>query len=364
MQAVLNKQREPLQIEEDLRWQAVLDKDRQFDGRFVFAVSSTHIYCRPSCASKRPRRDRVTFYETPLAAEAAGFRACRRCKPQDVQKDPRLLLVKRVCELIDADPEGNLTLDAIGSVVGLSSFHLQKAFKSEMGISPREYAAARKAERFREGVRAGEKITSAMYDAGYGSSSRLYERAGAELGMTPATYGRGGANTKISYTITSCSLGLLLVAATEKGVCSVRLGDNAEELERGLREEFDAAAITRSDRQLSRMVEDITLQIESHEGLIDLPLDIRSTAFQRLVWRALRDIPVGETRSYSEVAKAIGRPAAVRAVARACATNPVAIVIPCHRVIREDQSLGGYRWGLERKKTLLAGERAKKTNRK
>ena len=357
MQAVLNKEVEPLQNAAELRWQAVLDKDKKFDGRFVFAVSTTHIYCRPSCPSKRPRRDRVSFYESPAHAEEAGFRACRRCHPNTVSQDPRVSLVKRVCELIDADPEGKLTLEELSGVVGLSSFHLQRAFKSEMGISPREYAAARKAERFREGVRAGVKVTAAMYDAGYGSSSRLYERAGSELGMTPATYGRGGANTKIGYTITTCSLGSLIVAATEKGVCSVRLGDDPAELESELFDEFNAATIERNDGELSKVVRDITLQIETHEGLIDLPLDIRSTAFQRLVWQALSDIPVGETRSYSEVAKAIGRPAAVRAVARACATNPVAVVIPCHRVIREDQSLGGYRWGLERKKKLLAAER-------
>lgn len=358
MQAVLNKQEEPLQNAAELRWQAVLNKDKKFDGRFVFAVSSTHIYCRPSCPSKRPRRDRVSFFESPAAAEDAGFRACRRCHPKTANQDARVGLVKRVCELIDADPEGKLTLEEISGVVGLSSFHVQRAFKNEMGISPREYAAARKAQRFREGVRAGVKITAAMYDAGYGSSSRLYERAGAELGMTPATYGRGGADTKISYSITTCSLGSLLVAATEKGVCSVRLGDDPAELESELVDEFNAATIERNEGELSEVVKDITLQIERHEGLIDLPLDIRSTAFQRLVWQALRDIPVGETRSYSEVAKAIGRPAAVRAVARACATNPVAVVIPCHRVIREDQSLGGYRWGLERKKKLLAAERA------
>ena len=358
MRAVLNMQEELFQTSDELRWRAVLDKDRKADGQFVFAVSSTKIYCRPSCPSRRPRRDHVSFYESPTAAETAGFRACLRCHPQTANEDARVTLVKRVCELIDADPEGKLTLDEISGVIGLSSFHLQRAFKGEMGISPREYAAARKAQRFREGVKAGERIASAMYGAGYGSSSRLYESAEAELGMSPATYGRGGANVKINYTVMPCDLGWLLVAATEKGVCAVKLGDSIEQLERELRDEFNAATIEKSDRGLSDAVSTITRQLDLKQGLIQLPLDVRSTAFQRLVWRALRNIPSGETRSYSDIAQAIGRPAAVRAVARACASNPVALVIPCHRVIREDKSLGGYRWGLERKKKLLAKERA------
>lgn len=356
MSAVLSEQSQLLPNETDRRWQAVIAKDKGSDGQFVFAVSSTKIYCRPSCPSRRPRRDRVTFYDSPASAEAAGFRACRRCQPKATPA--RATMIKRVCQLIDDDPEGSLSLDQLSQLVGLSSFHLQRAFKAEMGISPREYAAARKAERFREGVKSGERVTSAMYGAGYGSSSRLYESAEAELGMTPATYGRGGANTTINFTITKCALGHLLVAATEKGVCSVRLGEDAKQLEADLREEFYAAVINRNDHEVGDSMESIIAYVESKNTRLDLPLDIRSTAFQRNVWRALREIPFGETRSYSEVAKAVGHPTAVRAVARACATNPVALVIPCHRVIREDKSLGGYRWGLERKQKLLKDERA------
>jgi AraC family transcriptional regulator, regulatory protein of adaptative response / methylated-DNA-[protein]-cysteine methyltransferase len=358
MQAVANKRLETLPTENDLRWQAVSERDKSFDGQFVFAVSSTSIYCRPSCPSRRPRRDRVAFYESPATAEAAGFRACRRCHPKQEAEDARVTLVKRVCELIDADLEGHVSLEKLSKRVGLSSFHIQRAFKSEMGISPREYAAARKAQRFREGVKAGEKIMSAMYGAGYGSSSRLYETAGAELGMSPATYGRNGANTKINYAITHCGLGHLLVASTGKGVCSVRIGDDPMQLSAELHEEFSAANITRSDAELSELLNLIVNHIESKQTRLDVPLDIRSTAFQRQVWRALREIPLGETRSYSDIAHEIGRASAVRAVARACASNPVALVIPCHRVIREDKSLGGYRWGLERKKKLLERERA------
>lgn len=354
MVAVLKRKTE-LFHDEDPRWQAVVNRDRKSDGKFVFAVSSTNIYCRPSCPSRRPRRDRVAFYESPVAAETAGFRACRRCHPQ--QSDARVAMVKRVCELIDADSGENLNLDELSKIVGLSRFHLQRAFKAEMGISPREYAAARKGERFRQGVKSGERVTAAMYDAGYGSSSRLYESADAELGMTPATYGRGGANTTITYAITEFELGQLLIAATPKGVCAVRLGDDPQRLARELHEEFYAAVIHRDDREMIKWVKMIISYAELKQPALELPLDVRSTAFQRQVWRALRDIPSGETRSYSEVAQAIGHPTAVRAVARACATNPVALVIPCHRVIREDKSLGGYRWGLDRKKKLLTEER-------
>jgi AraC family transcriptional regulator of adaptative response/methylated-DNA-[protein]-cysteine methyltransferase len=240
--------------------------------------------------------------------------------------------------------------------LGLSPFHFQRTFKSIMGLTPRQYAEACRANRFRDGVHKGEKITAAMYAAGYGSSSRLYERAEAELGMTPATYGRGGPRTRIKYAITDSPLGKLLVAGTDKGICAVRLGDSAATLESDLSKEYAAARIEKDEKRFTAVLEQIIDYLAAKLPRLELPLDIRATAFQRQVWEALRAIPLGETRSYSEVAREIGKPTSVRAVARACATNPVALVIPCHRVIREDQSLGGYRWGLERKKKLLASE--------
>lgn len=343
--------------EEEL-WQAILARDSQSDGEFVFAVSSTKIYCRPSCPSRRPRRDRVTFFNLPEAAEAAGFRACLRCHPKDAAAiDPQVEIVRRACVLIEElQKDGSVDLTTLGTRLGVSSFHLQRTFKSIMGVTPRQYAEARRISGFKESVRDGESITGAMYDAGFGSSSRLYERATAELGMTPATYARGGRGLGVNYAVADCSFGQLLVAATEKGICAVRLGDSAAALEADLSSEFSAARIERHDEPLGEWVREIIEHLEGGRPNLELPLDVRATAFQRRVWEALQKIPYGSTRSYGEVAQAIGRPTAVRAVARACATNPVALVIPCHRVIREDKSLGGYRWGLERKRKLLAQE--------
>lgn len=344
------------------RWLAVETKDARFDGSFVFAVSSTRIFCRPSCPSRRPRRERVTFFELPEAAEAAGFRACLRCHPKEGNPiDPQIELVRRACALIDElQNEAAVDLATLGRQLGISSFHLQRTFKSIMGVTPRQYAEARRMKGFRESVRAGESVTGAMYDAGFGSSSRLYERATAELGMTPATYARGGRGMRINYAIAACAFGYLLVAATEKGICAVRLGDSTDALATDLRNEFSAAQIERHDEPLGEWVREIIEHLDGARPSLDLPVDVRATAFQRCVWEELQRIPYGSTRSYGEVASAIGRPTAVRAVARACATNPVALVVPCHRVIREDKSLGGYRWGLERKQKLLANERAKR----
>jgi len=352
---------QPTQLQQDQEqlWAAVLEKDASFDGKFVFAVRSTGIYCRPSCPSRRPRRDRVTFFPLPESAEEAGFRACLRCHPKQVPAvDPQIEMVQEACRLIEQNEDETTTLDALSRQLGLSSFHLQRTFKSIMGITPRQYAESCRTNRFKSSVRNGESVTAAMYDAGYGSSSRLYERAAAELGMTPATYSRAGRETKINYTIVESALGYLLVAATDKGVCMVRLGDTAAALESDLQKEFAAAKIGRNNKELEKAVTQILDHLAGKQPRLDLPLDIQATAFQRQVWEALRSIPYGATRSYSEIAKEIGQPKAVRAVARACATNPVALVIPCHRVIREDRSLGGYRWGLERKKKLLEKEGA------
>lgn len=341
-------------------WQAVVTRDARFDGQFVFAVSSTKVYCRPSCPSRRPRRERVSFFRVPEAAEQAGFRACLRCKPRsNAVVDPQLALVQRVCQLLDASEEGEtVKLAELAAQAGVSAFHLQRTFKRVMGISPRQYVTARRFGNFKQLVREGESVTNALYDSGFNSSSRVYEQAAEELGMTPATYGRGGRGVTIDYTIVSSPLGRLLVAVTQRGVCAVRMGDNDAELERDLRTEFPAATIERADTSLRTTVEKILNHINNHEPHVDLALDIRATAFQRQVWEKLRAIPYGQTVSYGDVAKSLGKPGAVRAVGRACATNPVALVIPCHRVVREDESLGGYRWGLDRKKKLLEHERA------
>jgi AraC family transcriptional regulator of adaptative response/methylated-DNA-[protein]-cysteine methyltransferase len=344
----------------DQFWQAVMTRDARFDGQFVFAVSSTKVYCRPSCPSRRPRRERVSFFRMPEAAEQAGFRACLRCKPRaNGVVDPQLALVQRVCQLLDASGEGEtVKLAELAAQVGVSSFHLQRTFKRVMGISPRQYVTARKFGNFKQLVREGETVTNALYDSGFNSSSRVYEQAAEELGMTPATYGRGGRGVMIDYTIVASPLGRLLVAVTERGVCAVQMADSDAELEQDLRAEFPEATIERADASLRETVRKILDHLTNNEPHLDLPLDVRATAFQRQVWEKLRAIPYGQTVSYGDVAKSLGKPGAVRAVGRACATNPVALVIPCHRVVREDESLGGYRWGLERKKKLLAHERA------
>jgi AraC family transcriptional regulator of adaptative response/methylated-DNA-[protein]-cysteine methyltransferase len=345
--------------EDDARWQAVLDRNRRLDGAFVYGVASTGIYCRPSCPSRRPRRDRVSFFPVAEAAERAGFRPCRRCKPQQAAAaDPAIALARKVCRLIDA-AETIPSLDHIGEEVGMSPFHLQRRFKAVMGVTPRQYGEARRLDRFKKAVGAGEAVTGALYGAGYGSSSRLYEKAPVHLGMTPASYAKGGAGAEIAYTVAKSALGHLLVAATEKGVCMVSLGDNAAALERELRDDYPAAAVHRDDKSLAARVARTLSMLDGRAPDADLPLDLRATAFQWQVWSALCRIPAGETRTYGEIARAIGKPGAARAVGRACATNPVSLIVPCHRAVGSDGSLTGYRWGKERKKKLLERERGK-----
>ena len=345
-------------IKDDQLWQAVMAKDARFDGQFVFAVSSTGVYCRPSCPSRRAHRERVKFFELPEAAEQAGFRACLRCQPRRARiLDPQIELVQRVCRLLNSNENESLKLPELASQAGVSQFHLQRTFKRVMGISPRQYLAARKIDNFKTLVRKGETVTNSLYESGFNSSSRLYEHASEELGMTPATYSRGGRGVDISYTTADSSMGRLLVAVTERGVCAVRMADSDAALEKDLREEFPNAELKRDDSALRESVQKILNHLDKNEPRLDLPLDIKATAFQRQVWEHLRAIPYGQTVSYGDVAKALGKPGAVRAVGRACATNPVALVIPCHRVVREDKTLGGYRWGLDRKKKLLEHER-------
>ena len=339
------------------RWRIVLARDRRYDGAFVYGVRSTGIYCRPSCPSKRPRRAQVTFFSVPEVAERAGFRACRRCHPAQANgTDPRVATVRQACQLIDAHPDEPTGLATLAGAVGTTPHRLLRAFRSVLGVSPRQYRDQRRHDRFKTRLKEGRKVSPALYDAGYGSTSRVYERTHAQLGMTPATYSRGGRGARISYATVPCPLGWLLVAATERGICRIALGAAPRTLEGALRAEFPAADVTPDRGVLKPWLATLVGYLDGHEPHLDLPLDVRATAFQRRVWEELRKIPYGTTRSYSAVARAIGRPGATRAVARACASNPAALIVPCHRVVREDGSLGGYRWGVERKRALLERE--------
>lgn len=345
---------------DDPRWEAVLARDVRADGAFVYAVRTTGVYCRPTCPSRRPRRDSVAFFAGPDAAEIAGYRACRRCRPRGSAQPPAGLgQARRACAFIQAHAEEPLTLSRIASHVGASPFHLQRTFTKLVGISPRAYHEAVRAGRFRDGLRQGTPVSGAVYDAGYGSISRVYERRPTGRGMTPANYRRGGKGMTMTYTIVDSPVGRLMVAGTDQGICSVKLGDRDERLEQDLRREYPAAAIARDQSALGTWVRTLVSHLRGRTPHLDLPIDVRATAFQWKVWRYLQSIPYGETRAYSDVARAIGKPSAVRAVARACATNPVCLVVPCHRVVGKDGELTGYRWGVGRKKQLLDRERAK-----
>ena len=344
-------------------WQAVLARDAQFESSFVYAVRSTGIYCRPTCASRRPSRQQVAFYASPEAAEQAGFRPCRRCRPRGTAADSRSAqakLVERLCREIEAsldEGDGAITLTTLSQRVGTNPYQIQRSFKRVMGITPRQYADAKRLARLKSRLQKGQDVTGALYDAGYGSSRALYERAPSRMGMTPATYRKGGRGMRVGYTIADSPLGRLLVGATERGVCAVGLGDSDKALEANLAAEYPRAEIRRDDATLAPWVTAFLSHLQGRLPHLDLPVDVRATAFRWRVWEELRAIPYGSTRSYSDVARAIGQPRAVRAVAHACATNPVAVVIPCHRVVGKDGGLHGYRWGLERKQQLLALER-------
>lgn len=345
-------------IEPDIYWKAVEAKDTRFNGIFVYAVRSTKIYCKPSCPSRRPRRAQVSFFTSWADAEAGGFRACLRCLPRESPiHDPLIEIALSVCRVIEAREGEALSLDELGAELNMNPHHLQRTFKSVTGITPHQYGAAHRLKQFKSKVAEGRGVTEAMYESGYGSSSRLYERASQQLGMTPATYRRGGKGMFINYTIADCPLGRLLVAATERGVCSVRFGERDDQLEEALAAEYPAASIRRDGAQLVDCVKALLRHLEGTPFSLDLPLDVHATAFQLRVWEELRKIPYGETRSYQEIADRLGQPTATRAVARACAANPVAVITPCHRVVRGDGSLSGYRWGAERKRALLERER-------
>ena len=337
-------------------WAAVVNRDRLTDGSFVYAVSSTGVYCRPSCASRRPRRERVSFFATPDDAEAAGYRACLRCGNGDAVAQR----VERARRYLDAHVDERITLRELGRVAGLSPFHLQRTFQRLVGVTPKAYASARRTERFKRSLKRSNDVTSAIYEAGFGSSSRAYESADERLGMTPSAYRRGGDGMRIRFAVVDSPLGRLLVATTERGVCSVALGDDDARLVEALRREYPRAEVTRATDGLGEVASKVVEHLQGRSPSLQLPIDVTATAFQWRVWKALRDIPYGSTRSYAAIAAEIGRPRAVRAVARACASNRVALLIPCHRAVRTDGALGGYRWGSDRKAALLEREARRK----
>ena len=337
---------------------AVALHDARMDGAFVYAVRSTGIYCRPSCPSRRPHTRQILLFAQPEAAERAGFRACLRCHPRQARGNSQANLIRRVCGEIEGNADGPVSLRALAELTGLSASHLQRTFRQTMGITPRQYADTLRVARLKSELRKGKEVTTALHEVSYGSASRLYEKSDAQLGMTPATYRRGGRGMNISYTIAPCSLGRVLVAATERGISAVYLGDRDSDLASALRKEYPRAEIRCGSGDHAKWVRAIVRHLAGSNPRLDLPTDVVATAFQRRVWEALRSIPLGATRTYAEVARSIGRPSAIRAVAHACATNPAGIVVPCHRVVRADGTLGGYRWGLGRKKLLLEREKA------
>lgn len=339
---------------EDILWQAILDRNPEFDGKLFYGVHSTRIYCRSTCPSRKPGRSQVSFFDSPSAAEAQGFRPCKRCQPQNaVAVNSVQAKVLAACRYIETQTERMPTLTDIAAEVGLSPGYFQRVFKQIVGVSPFQYADAHRIQRLKYQLRQGEAIAPALYGAGYGSSSRLYEKASEQLGMTPATYQRSGHGEEIGYTIVRSPLGYLLVAATGKGLCSVRLGNTITELENELRQEFCKAQLEADVDELNEWTQALMDYLNGEHPLPNLPYDVQATAFQRRVWEALRQIPIGTTAVYSEIASAIGQPKSVRAVARACATNPVALAIPCHRVVPKSGGVGGYRWGIDRKQALL-----------
>lgn len=341
---------------EDLRWQALVDRDKRADSTFVYAVMTTGIYCRPGCPSRLAHRKNVTFYDTSSDAERAGFRACQRCHPDSASQTERhAQMVAKACRLIETSEELP-DLDHLAESVGLSRFHFQRLFKKVVGLTPGQYIANQRTRRVRSQLRTRPSVTEAIYEAGFNSNSRFYERSHETLGMTPSEYRKGGHGVAIKYSIAPCPLGHVLVAGTDRGICAVTLGENPSELETELFKSFPQASIEREDEALGDAIQTLLKYLHNPSQPLDLPLDIRGTAFQQQVWQALRLIPAGKTASYTEVAHRIGRPSAVRAVARACATNPVALIVPCHRVIGTTGKLSGYRWGLERKRKLLSRE--------
>lgn len=341
---------------DDPRWAAVVNRDPNADGQFYYSVMTTGVYCRPSCAARPARPENVQFHATRYEAEQAGFRPCKRCKPdQPSLVERHVATVAKVCRLI----ENSETLPSLGELAvhaGLSTYYFHRVFKAVTGLTPRAYAAAHRTMRIRNELKRSATVTNAIYDAGFNTSSRFYEKSNQLLGMTPSSYRAGGANTEIRFAIGECSLGSILVAESDRGICAISMGDDPDRLVRDLQDRFPQSNLIGGDSEFEQLVAKVVGFVEAPSIGFDLPLDIRGTAFQQRVWQALRKIPAGTTVSYTEVAKRIGVPKSVRAVAQACAANTLAVAIPCHRVIRNDGGLSGYRWGVERKRTLLERE--------
>lgn len=339
------------------RWRAVATRDARAEGAFVYAVLTTGVYCRPTCPSRRPLRKNAIFFDDPQAAAAAGFRACRRCAPDGGDRDSRTKAILAACRSIDT-AETPPSLAVLAADAGLSPHHFHRVFKSIVGVTPKAYASARRARRLGEGLAGGGSVTGAIYDAGYNAPSRCYEDSQSRLGMRPAAYRDGGVGARIRFAVGETSLGPLLVAATDKGLCAIDFGDDAGALVRDLEDRFPKAELIGADAGFEALVAAVCARVETPRAPgADLPLDIRGTAFQQRVWAELRKIPAGTTASYAEVARAIGAPGATRAVARACGANTLAVAIPCHRVVRSDGAISGYRWGVDRKRALLDRER-------
>jgi AraC family transcriptional regulator, regulatory protein of adaptative response / methylated-DNA-[protein]-cysteine methyltransferase len=343
-------------VASDPRWAAVVARDPQADGRFFYAVRTTGVYCRPSCGARTPRPENVAFYRTASDAERAGFRACKRCKPdQGSLSEQHAAMVADLCRFIER-AEQPPTLDELADRAGLSAYHLHRLFKRVTGLTPKAYAAAHRAQRVRQQLARSGTVTDAIYGAGYNSNARFYGESNQVLGMTPTKYRAGGVDTRIRFAVGECSLGAILVAQSDRGVCAILMGDDPDGLVRDLQDRFAHAELVGGDAAFERLVARVVGFVETPAQGLDLPLDVRGTAFQQRVWRALRKIPSGKTVSYAELARRIGAPKSVRAVAQACAANPLAVAIPCHRVVRSDGGLSGYRWGVERKHALLERE--------
>ena len=340
----------------DPRWAAVAARDSQSDGKFFYSVRTTGVYCRPSCAARRARPENVDFHLTTADAERAGFRPCKRCKPDQASlTDQRATKIAQLCRFIET-AEYPPTLDELAKQAEMSAYHFHRVFKETTGLTPKGYAAAHRAKRVRQELGRSETVTEAIYDAGYNSNGRFYGESNEVLGMTPTRYRAGGIDTEIRFAIGECSLGSILVAQSARGVCAILMGDGPDQLARDLQDRFPRANLIGGDAEFEQLVAKVVDFVEAPGLGLNLPLDVRGTAFQQRVWQALRDIPAGQTASYADIAGRIGAPKSVRAVAQACAANALAVAIPCHRVVRSDGALSGYRWGVERKRALLARE--------
>ncbi|MGH1419160.1 MAG: bifunctional DNA-binding transcriptional regulator/O6-methylguanine-DNA methyltransferase Ada [Hyphomicrobiaceae bacterium] len=343
-------------LSEDDKWAAIGERNKAFDGVFYYCVLTTGIYCRPSCPARRAKRENVTFFDTPEAAENAGFRACKRCRPNAMTLDQDLARkITAVCRIIETAQESP-KLQELADVAGLSSYHFNRVFKRHVGVTPKAYALAHRQKQVRSNLKKMESVTEAIYNAGFNSSGRFYHSAADVFGMTAKEFQNGGSSETISLAVGTCSLGSILVAQSEVGICAIALGDDPEQLVRDVQDQFPKGNFVAGNKSFENVVTQVIGLIEAPASSLDLPLDIRGTAFQHRVWDALRKIPKGSTVSYTDIAKAIGNPNSVRAVARACAANKIAVAIPCHRVVRTDGALSGYRWGIARKKALLAKE--------